>query len=257
MKPSLPQVARIVQIVDESPRVRTLVFDLSMAADPGQFVMAWLPGVDEKPFSLMRAQPVTLTIARVGPFSSAVHRLGVGDRLWLRGPLGQPFILPPIEAGRPLAGRTNGEALLLVAGGYGVAPLHFLAERARAQGWEMWVVIGAQTAADVVLADRFAALGAQVRIATEDGSRGEQGLATDAVERLLDSTRFRMMYACGPEPMLEAIEGLAQRYRLPAQLSYERYMRCGFGVCGSCSRDGWLVCRDGPVRQVEIQREDG
>lgn len=257
MKPNLPQVARIVQIVDESPRVRTLVFDLSMAADPGQFVMAWLPGVDEKPFSLMRAQPVTLTIARVGPFSSAVHRLGVGDRLWLRGPLGQPFILPPIETSQTPAVGARDEALLLVAGGYGAAPLHFLAERARAQGWEVWVVIGAQTAADVVLADRFAALGAQVRIATEDGSRGEQGLATDAVERLLDSTRFRMVYACGPEPMLEAVEGLAQRYRLPAQLSYERYMRCGFGVCGSCSRDGWLVCRDGPVRQVEIQREDG
>lgn len=257
MKPSLPQVARIVQIVDESPRVRTLVFGLSMAAEPGQFVMAWLPGVDEKPFSLMRAQPVTLTIARVGPFSSAVHRLGVGDRLWLRGPLGQPFLLPPIETDQPPAGGAGSEALLLVAGGYGVAPLYFLAERARPQGWEVWVVIGAQTAADVVLADRFAALGTQVQIATEDGSRGEQGLATDAVERLLDSTRFRMMYACGPEPMLDAVEGLAQRYRLPAQLSYERYMRCGFGVCGSCSRDGWLVCRDGPVRQVNIQREDG
>jgi len=256
VKPSLPQVARIVQIVDESPRVRTLVFDLSMTAEPGQFVMAWLPGVDEKPFSLMRANPVTLAIARVGPFSSAVHRLGVGDRLWLRGPLGQPFILPPIETDQPPAGGTNREALLLVAGGYGVAPLHFLAERARAQDWEVWVVIGAETAADVILADRFVALGAQVRIATEDGSRGEQGLATDAVERLLDSTRFRMVYACGPEPMLDAVERLARRYHLPAQLSYERYMRCGFGVCGSCARKGWLVCRDGPVWHVPIHHEN-
>lgn len=254
VKPSLPQMAHIVQVVDESPRVRTLVLDRRMLAEPGQFVMAWLPGVDEKPFSLVRADPVTLTIARVGPFSSAVHRLGIGDRLWLRGPLGRPFILP--GTGTPSQFQAEGVirgALLLAAGGYGVAPLHFLAERVRALDWEVWVVIGAQTAAEVVLADRFAALGAQVYITTEDGSLGQRGLATDAVERLLHQTHFQSLYACGPEPMLEAIEGLARRYCLPAQLSYERYMRCAFGVCGSCARGGWLVCRDGPIRHGPVQ----
>ncbi len=239
---SLPRVARILGITQESPRVRTLELDLHLEAGPGQFVMAWLPGLDEKPFSLVRADPVTLTIARVGPFSTAIHALGVGDRLWLRGPLGNPFTLPGSKA--------SASGMLLIAGGYGVAPLYFLAERATAAGWRVSVVIGARTAAEVVFVGRFASLGARVAITTDDGSAGQRGVATDAAAELLADGDLQALYACGPEPMLEAVEALARAHHLPAQLSYERYMRCGFGVCGSCARRGWLVCRDGPVRHV-------
>jgi dihydroorotate dehydrogenase electron transfer subunit len=244
MKPSLPQVTRIVKVIDESPKVRTLVLDLHLDAEPGQFVMAWLPGLDERPFSLVRAGPVTLTIARVGPFSTALCALEVGDRLWARGPLGQSFTIPPLEAHRPRS------QLLFVGGGYGVAPLHYLAERARASGWPVSMVIGARAAADVIFDRRFQALGAQVTVVTEDGSLGDQGMATDAAERLLEDAAYEAIYACGPEPMLEAVARLAHRWKLPAQLSYERTMRCGFGVCGSCAREGWMVCRDGPVLHV-------
>ncbi len=243
MKTSLPQVARIAAVHDENRRVRTLVLDLHLAAEPGQFVMAWLPGVDEKPFSLVRAEPVTLTVARVGPFSTAVHALGVGDSLWVRGPLGQPFTLPASPSARA-------QRLLLVGGGYGVAPLYFLAERAIVAGWAVSMVIGARTAADVVFSRRFEALGAQVVVSTDDGSLGQQGLATDAAARLLDGVDYGALYACGPGPMLDAVERLALARGLPAQLSYERYMRCGLGVCGSCARKGWLVCRDGPVKHL-------
>lgn len=258
MATSLPQAARIVGITDESSQVWTFTFDLRLDAGPGQFVMAWLPGVDEKPFSLVRADPITLTIARVGPFTTEVFSLNPGDRLWLRGPLGQPFTLPPHlpritqhPAPSPESPIPSTQyPILLIAGGYGVAPLHFLAERALAGGWEVSTAIGARTAADVVFADRFAALGAQVVTTTDDGSLGQQGVATEAAERLLARARHGAIYACGPEPMLAAAEGLARSYRVPAQLSYERYMRCGFGVCGSCVREGWLVCRDGPVRYI-------
>jgi dihydroorotate dehydrogenase electron transfer subunit len=244
MKTSLPQVARIVELIDEGPKVRTLVLDLHLEAAPGQFVMAWLPGLDEKPFSLVRAEPVTLTVARVGPFSTAVHALHTGDWLWVRGPLGQPFTLPPADSSRSRA------PLLLIGGGYGVAPLHFLAERALQAGWAASLVIGARTAADAIFSGRFEALGARVAITTDDGSLGERGVATDAAERLLDERVHEAICACGPEPMLEAVELLARRRGLPAQLSYERMMRCGFGVCGSCAREGWLTCKDGPVRHV-------
>ena len=246
MKTSLPRMARIADLVDEGPKVRTLVLDLKLEADPGQFVMAWLPGLDEKPFSLVRANPVTLTVARAGPFSSAIQTLGTGEQLWLRGPLGQPFTLPPVE---PSGTRSP---LLLVGGGYGVAPLHFLAECARTSGWAASMVIGARTAADVIFADRFQALGVPVAIATDDGSMGQRGVATGAAERLLDEAGHSAIYACGPEPMLEAVELLAHRRGLPAQLSYERYMRCGLGVCGSCAREGWMVCSDGPVRHISV-----
>jgi dihydroorotate dehydrogenase electron transfer subunit len=239
MKTSLPQPARIVGVIDESSKVRTLLLDLHLEADPGQFIMAWVPGLDEKPLSLVCADPVTLTVARVGPFSAAIHALEVGNPLWIRGPLGQGFALAEPQG-----------ALLFLGGGYGVAPIYFLAERALASGWDVGMVIGARTSADVIFADRFGSLGVQVVVATDDGSLGQQGLATDAAERLLEQSDYQALYACGPEPMLEAVASLAERHHLPAQLSYERYMRCGFGVCGSCAQEGWLVCRDGPVKVV-------
>jgi dihydroorotate dehydrogenase electron transfer subunit len=241
MKTSLPRAIRIVEITDESPRVRTFVCDLSLEAEPGQFVMTWLPGVDEKPFSLVRADPVTLTVARAGPFTGILHGLAPGDSLWLRGPLGNAFTLPDFKA-----------RILLIAGGYGVAPLHFLAERALAAGHQVAAVIGAQTAADVVFPRRFAALGTPVTITTDDGSLGERGLVTVAADRMLAEAEYHAVYACGPETMLEAVESQVRAHSLPAQLSYERYMRCGFGVCGSCARKGWLVCADGPVRELAI-----
>ena len=258
---SLPAAARIVDIADESTAVRTLVLDRSLKAEPGQFVMTWLPGADEKPFSLVRADPVTLTIARVGPFTTQIYALKVGAPLWLRGPLGHGFVLPAVPAPHRQG------AILLVAGGYGVAPLHFLAERALAAGWGVSAVIGARTAQDLVFDRRLAALGAEVHVTTDDGSLGERGLVTEAAERLLAAPvgaaprgrplpAFEALYACGPEPMLSAVEKLARAYHLPAQLSYERYMRCGFGVCGSCARDGWLVCSDGPVKYIPALRQD-
>ncbi len=245
MKTSLPQVACIVDVIDESVKVRTLTLDLHLDAEPGQFVMAWLPGLDEKPFSLVSADPVILTIARVGPFSTAIHALGIGDKLWLRGPLGQPFSLPNLPLSQPL--------ILLIGGGYGVAPMYFLAKQAMAAGWDVSMVIGARTAEDVVFADRFEALDARVAITTDDGSLGQRGVATDAATRLLDGGAYRAIYACGPEPMLDAVERLAHDRSLLVQLSYERYMRCGFGVCGSCAQQGWLVCRDGPVKRVHAE----
>lgn len=242
---SLPQASRIVSITDENHTIRTFVFDKRLEAEPGQFLMAWLPGVDEKPFCLVCADPVTLTICRVGPFTDEIFALKAGDPLWLRGPLGQPFTLNNQSPAANLQ-----PPILLIAGGYGIAPLHFLAERARAAGRGVTAIIGAKTASSVVLARRTAALGAQVVITTDDGSLGEQGLASEAAKRLLPKTEFQTIYACGPESMLQAVETLARASKIPAQLSYERYMRCGFGVCGSCSRDGWLVCSDGPVRNI-------
>ena len=242
---SLPQAARIVSIADENHTIRTFVFDQRLEAEPGQFVMAWLPGIDEKPFSLVRADPVTLTICQVGPFTDEIFALKPGDQLWLRGPLGSPFTL---DDRSPAPGLRA--PILLIAGGYGVAPLYFLAERARAAGREVTAIIGAKKASSIVFARRTAALGARVFITTDDGSLGEQGLASEVAGRLLAQNGHQAIYACGPESMLEAVEALSRAHRMPAQLSYERYMRCGFGVCGSCSRDGWLVCSDGPVRAI-------
>lgn len=238
-----PQAFRIAEVRQETPRVRTLVLEGRLAAQPGQFIMAWLPRLDEKPFSLVDDDPLTLAVARVGPFTEAMHRLEVGDRLWVRGPQGRGFSLPQ--------GR-----LLVVGGGYGVAPLLFLARRAREAEEEVWAVLGARTAADLLFVDRFRALGCRVEVATEDGSAGRRGLASEVAEALLAEGGVQALAACGPEGLLEAATALGRRWDLPTEVSREAYMRCGMGVCGSCARDGRLVCKEGPVFRVHPEPEE-
>lgn len=244
------QTFTIAQIKEENYRTKTFVCDAPLAgAYPGQFVMAWLPGVGEKPFSIARADPLALTIVNVGPVSAALHRLAAGECVWIRGPLGQGFEL-------------QGQRLLLAGGGYGVAPLRFLAQTARAAGCKVEVCIGARTAADVLLVPAFESLGCAVRIVTEDGSRGDRGLVTQAVAAAVQTARPDCIYACGPTPMLKALARQCRDHALPHQLSWEAHMRCGLGICGDCELDpetslaahippGWRVCQDGPVMKYK------
>ncbi len=248
-KAGLPQPARIIDITEEGADVKRLVLDAEVVAEPGQFVMTWLPGVNEKPFSLAGATPLTLIIARVGPFTQQVHALRPGDTLWWRGPYGQGFHIPPHQP-------DDGE-LLLVGGGYGVAPLLMLAERSTQAGWPVRVAVGARTRSALFLGGRLSALGCALASCTEDGSYGRQGLVTQIVrEALQEQPRtVHTVYGCGPEGMLEAVCTLCAEASVPCELSYERYMKCGFGVCGSCARNGLLVCRDGPVFRYSAQGE--
>ncbi len=239
-----PRAFRVAQVRQETPRVRTFVLEGRLEAQPGQFVMAWLPGLDEKPFSLADGDPLTLAVARVGPFTEAMHRLREGDRLWVRGPQGRGFSLP--------RGR-----LLVVGGGYGVAPLLFLARRAREAGLEVWAALGARTAPDLLFVDRFRALGCRVEVATEDGSAGRRGLASEVAAALLAEGGVQALAACGPEGLLQAVAALGRRWDLPTEVSREAYMRCGIGVCGSCARDGHLVCKEGPVFRVHPAPAEG
>ncbi|MEA3345923.1 MAG: dihydroorotate dehydrogenase electron transfer subunit [Chloroflexota bacterium] len=237
---SLPRPACIRAIEIENARTKTFVLDAAVEATPGQFVMLWLPRLDEKPFSLVGDDPLTVTITRVGPFTQAVHELRVGDRLWWRGPLGHGF-------------QIEGQRLLLVGGGYGAAPLVFLARRAVALGCEVTAALGASTADELLLGDSFYDLGVEVLITTEDGSTGQRGVVTDLVETLLAKEQADFLYGCGPEGMLTSLEELGRRYGIPTQLSWEAYIRCGMGLCGSCERDGKLVCQDGPVFTVDLE----
>src|SRR5688572_271316 len=103
----MPAPARIVAVENENYRTKTFTFDVWLDAQPGQFLMVWLPRFDEKHFSLVNSNPITLMISAVGPFTRLVHELGVGDRLWLRGPFGHGFSLP-----------AGGRRPALVGGGY-------------------------------------------------------------------------------------------------------------------------------------------
>jgi dihydroorotate dehydrogenase electron transfer subunit len=237
----LPTAAPIVAITQDNYRTRTLTLDARLDACPGQFIMAWLPRFDEKPFSLVAADPVTLMITAVGPFTRLVHELTVGDRLWLRGPFGQGFA-PPDRGGR----------LALVGGGYGVAPLLWLARQQQHTAASIDVVIGARTAADLLYVDHFAALARamttiNVHVTTEDGSRGQTGRVTAALQPRVAAGQIDGIYACGPHRMLAALGALGEKAGIPCQLSWEAYMRCGIGICGACEHEGKVLCLDGPV----------
>lgn len=235
----LPQSFQVKEIKLENSYTKTFTLDGSLEASPGQFVMAWLPGLEEKPFSLAGADPIRLTIAAVGPFSWAVHRLQVGDLLWVRGPLGVGYELPQ-----------HSQKILQVGGGYGVAPLHFLAQTALQQGHKVAMIIGARHAANLLLVEAFEQLAVPTWLTTEDGSTGQQGRVTAAMAAILADPEHRPdgVYACGPTGMLAAVAQLCQKENIPFQIAWEAHMRCGIGLCGSCEvGQGWLTCLDGPV----------
>lgn len=209
----------------------------------GQFVMVWLPNVGEKPFSIASTHPFGLLVVDVGPFSHAMHQLKIGDRVWVKGPLGRGFSI-------------EGDNILLVAGGYGSAPLLPLAKRACAQRKKVSVYLGAKDQEGLLLSDEFVELGCQVSLATEDGSCGTRGLVTTIVEEAIRESDVDTLYACGPVGLLSALAKLCHQHLLNYQFSWEAHMRCGMGLCGSCevpsSSDsslpvGWLACYDGPV----------
>ena len=240
------QSFRLVQVRPENSTTNSLIFDQQLNnAQPGQFVMVWLPGIGEKPYSIFDFDPFSITVTSAGPFSAALYSLAIGSRVWIRGPLGHGF-------------RLDGNRPLLVGGGYGVAPLLFLARQACSRKDKAKICLGARTAGDILMVDAFKALGCEVFITTNDGSLGEMGLVTRAVESVLQHFKADTLYACGPVPMLSALAGICRQQKVSSQLSWEAQMRCGIGLCGSCELDeevrisaglpvGWLTCKDGPV----------
>ena len=239
----LPNPLKIAAIKTENASTKTFILDGKLDAQPGQFVMAWLPDHEDKPFSLANVDPLSLTIADVGPLSHALHQLDIGDSIWIRGPLGKGYTLSPLSTGKTAHA-------LLIGGGYGVAPLLYLAKQALQLGYQVSMVIGARKEADLLLVNDFKTIGTSLWLTTEDGSTGIRGLVTDAIPPLLAEASIRptVVYTCGPTGMLQAVAAVGAAENIPVQVSWEEHMRCGIGLCGSCEvGEGWLTCLDGPV----------
>lgn len=229
---------KIVKIVDEARGVKS--FYLNLNADlkvyPGQFMMVWLPEYEEIPISisLKHKDIIRLTISAVGETTNAIHRLSIGDHLILRGPYGRPFQLK--------------KNIILVGGGYGVAPLIFALNIISEKAGSRVFIIGARSKDDLLFVDEARELGAEVIIATEDGSLGTKGLVTDLLSNI-SYKRYDSMLICGPEMMMKKIFDYikSNNIDIDAQFSLERYIKCGIGLCGSCVLDRYRVCVDGPV----------
>ena len=223
-------VVRVLAVRRENPSTVSLVLPKTFEAAPGRFVMVWDVGGAEKPFGVSRqtATETCVTIRAVGPTSESLTRLQPGDAVGIRGPFGTGFALA--------------ENALLVAGGVGAAPLRFLAETLRQKNMAHKWLVGAKTADELCFAADADG------IATDDGSRGEAGSVVALAAKELARGHYAILQACGPKGMLRAVKALAEQAGIPAELSVERIMRCGVGLCGSCALDdGRCACREGPV----------
>ncbi len=237
--PEIPRMGHaalpVLRVVEHGPDTRSFVLPAPFHSSlPGQFVFAWLPGQGEKPFSISEHHEgeLELTVKGLGPFSRAMMDLRPGDKLGIRGPYGSSFDVP-------------GPAVLL-GGGIGIAPIRFLARQLERQGHSAPILLGARSADEHVFVADFERLGA--RFATDDGSLGHHGFVTDLL-RELSLPGETTLCACGPEPMLLGLRRMGLERDLPVQLSMERYMKCGLGICGQCCMDGSGVrcCVEGPV----------
>ncbi|CAD5243242.1 dihydroorotate dehydrogenase electron transfer subunit [Thermococcus camini] len=215
------------EVWEVSKDVKAFRFDKKLEFNAGQFIMAWLPGVGEKPFSL--AWGDLIVVKRVGPFTSRLFELAEGDYLWIRGPYGRGF-------------EPKGKRAVLIGGGIGIPPLYAFARQNSGRFEGVTLIYGARSKEELALMDIEEYVN-EVVITTDDGSAGRKGFPTDVLAER--KNEFDQAYTCGPEPMLKAVLRVMNYENV--QISAERYMKCGIGVCGSCNLGKYLVCRDGPV----------
>ncbi len=215
--------------------------DTSAITNCGQFVDLRLPEKYlRRPISVCDYDDTTLTLIYkvVGGGTQIMSTLPVGTKLDVLTGLGNGYDTS-----------LSGDRPLLVGGGVGVPPMFNLCKKLLAEGKHPQVVLGFNTDREIFLAEEFRALGADVYIATADGSVGTKGFVTDVIKDL----SYTYFYSCGPMPMFRAME---QVMVTSGQYSFEERMGCGFGACTGCTiqtRDGYKrVCKDGPVFFREV-----
>ena len=242
------RTTRLLNVKTESPTAKTFTFRDSVCAkaNPGQFLMLWIPGVDEIPLSIMGVEGgrVSVSVKEVGDATRHLHRMRVGETVGVRGPFGNCF-------------SENKGRVLLVGGGTGTAPLLFLANRLAAKTERLSFVMGAKTRSELLFLDDLSSVCSEkgVVATTEDGTYGLQCLVTEPLEKLLEKEKFDVVYCCGPELMVRKVFELTEKVGVFFEASLERLMRCGIGLCGSCVIGKYRVCRDGPVFSGSRLRE--
>ena len=256
---------RILSHEDAAPGYRMMVLSapqIAASVAPGQFVHVKVPGLDpaslRRPFSVFdgdsAAGTLTVLYKVVGRGTEALAKEAAGAELEVMGPLGYGF--PEKCEGVPL----------LVGGGYGVAPLYFLAKRMVARGVAERPIlfVGGRTKGDLLEIGRFRELGVEVRTATNDGSDGVKGFVTepldDALIELREAGRRFEFFTCGPDGLLKAVSQRAVGTGSKGWISMDRHMICGVGACFACIQrlkrpngEEWNArcCVNGPVFKAE------
>ncbi len=253
-KINILRTTRITEVKSESLTVKTYTVqdDLCGKANPGQFLMLWIPGIDEIPLSIMNAEngTVQFTVKAIGDATRHLHTMNAGETVGVRGPFGKSFT------------ETRGR-VLMIGGGTGIAPLLFLAKRLATKADRISFVMGAKTKNELLFLNELNGVctDENVTATTDDGTYGLKCFATQPLEGLMDKEKFNMVYTCGPEQMVRKVFDIAHKRKIAMEASLERLMRCAMGLCGSCMIGKYRVCRDGPVftmaQLTEIKDELG
>jgi len=255
---------KIKKIEEECDGVLSLTFNVKNIIDsniqpmPGQFVMVWVPGVDEVPMSLSGADLKgnwTITVKNVGECTNILCNLSQGDYIGFRGPLGNSFTIP----------KDKTKLIFLIGGGTGIAPLNFLSKKFAERKLEHIIIEGANKEREIIFINQFESLDhdfSNVIFCTDDGSFGSEGFASTIFKNEIKKYSKKnlsdaIVYTCGPEKMMYEIFHVCEEKKIPMEASLERMMRCGCGLCGLCTLDplGLLVCIDGPVFNSQILRK--
>lgn len=211
--------------------------------NPGQFVMMESGQYLFRPFSVYEVDGDNIGILYrvIGWGTECLSKLEVGDKVSLNGPLGKTFSFPS-EKSRPI---------LIVAGGIGVAAFPMVARVAQEKGYTVKSLFGARTINDLVAAEELKKYG-ELHSITDDGSSGRKGFVTELLKEELTKNKDQEVYVCGPTPMLKSVIKVCNEFDINAQVSFEEYMACGFGICMSCvimTNEGKYIrtCVEGPV----------
>lgn len=237
--PSLPVADRLCRLVrreelDGSYGLLTFEHPDVARARAGQFAMIQpvlqTDLILRRPFSIMDTDPstdqFTIFLKAVGTGSKGVFDLKVGDEARVLGPLGHGFT-PPAEG--------SGERVLLVGGGYGVAPFALFAKDLLSSGAGFHLYYGGRSARELPMVAELEMRGIPLTLSTDDGTRGQKGRVTEPLRATLSAGPGRSrLYACGPEPMMRAVARIAAEYDLPCEVSLDPWMGCGVGTCLGC-----------------------
>jgi NAD(P)H-flavin reductase len=242
----------------ETPDTFTLLFDLGGGRGPaeympGQFNMLYVYGVGEVPISVAsfrKEKSLMHTIRSVGTVTSLLTRLGVGETIGIRGPLGRQW---------PLAD-AQGKQLLVIAGGLGLPPLRPVIEEALSRPGRfdgVKILYGARTPSDLIYTYEYerwgAKAGCEFHLTVDRGDRnwtGSVGVVTTLFPKAGIDPGRAVAFVCGPELMIKfSIIELTRMGVAPEGIfiSMERNMSCGLGTCGHCQLGPFFICRDGPV----------
>jgi dihydroorotate dehydrogenase electron transfer subunit len=240
---NIPQITKIIENRNETNDVKTIKFRYEKDVSPGQFLMIWIPGIDEIPMSVSYTDKriKEITFKRVGEATNSLFDLKEGNNIGIRGPYGNGFEI-------------KGQHILFVGGGTGIATIAPIVKESIMKNIDSTVVIGAKSKSELFFERRFKDYGAKLICTTDDGSAGYKGFASEIAKKILHEEKIDSIMTCGPELMMKSLLNYCDSVFF--QASIERYIKCAIGICGQCCiGKGLRVCKEGPVFDGQILKD--